>query len=96
MKIWIDDIRTPPPNFIWFKDSNSAIEFIKTNLNDIEFISFDHDLGGDDIAYKIALYIEESCFNGAKCPDFAIHSANPVGRQNILNAMNNAKKFANN
>ena len=46
MKLWIDDIRPAPPgNYIWFKEINAALRFIRENAADIEIIDFDHDAG---------------------------------------------------
>lgn len=44
MKLWIDDIRTPPDGWEWAKTSKEAIDVIDNN--EVSHISFDHDLGG--------------------------------------------------
>lgn len=76
MKLWLDDIRTPPPGWVWAKSSAAAIELLKHN--DVREISFDHDLGGEDTARRVILWICENnfCFP----PICYIHSANPIGR----------------
>jgi hypothetical protein len=59
-------------------------------------VSFDHDLGDSDelTGYDIAKWIEEKAFNGEISRfTWAIHSANPVGRVRIKQAMQNADKF---
>src|SRR5690348_2081796 len=59
MKIWVDDIRTPPDNtWIWAKTSHEAIVLLTlshVNDLDIEAMSLDHDLGGDDTSRRIVL-----------------------------------------
>ncbi len=92
MKLYIDDVRPTPAGFdLRAYTSNEAILFI--DQHDIDFISFDHDLGGDDTAYKVALFIEERASNGIKPPEYAIHSANPVGAKRIEQAMESANKI---
>jgi hypothetical protein len=52
-----------------------------------EFISFDHDLGGEDTAMIVVNWmIEKDLDNPGFIPanfDFIVHSANPIGKQNI-------------
>lgn len=84
MKIWIDDIRLVPEGFVWVKSSKEAIDVIERNWDDIELISFDHDLGGDDTSYIVAKWIEEQVWNGRRMTaELKIHSSNPVGRTNL-------------
>lgn len=88
MRMYIDDIRDPKGDFeIIARSSKDAIYMIN-QLGCPDFISFDHDLGGDDTAMAVAKYIVEKDldFNGCYIPlgfDFFVHSANPVGAANI-------------
>ena len=96
MKLWIDDIRTPPSDeWIWAKSVNeaqAAIRFYERNMSDDQIlISLDHDAGayyssgGDYI--KVLDYLEEW-----KLPDtgyfFHLHTMNPVGRENMRRIIN--------
>ena len=45
---------------------------------------------GYDAAKWLVKYCEE---NGRKLPDYLVHSANPVGAENILKYLENAKKY---
>ena len=86
IKIWIDDIRTPPKNYVWCKDAETALRIIDyyshyNDENEIVEISFDHDLGEEMSGYDIAKYLVENQIN-IKC--FSVHSMNPVGRNNII------------
>lgn len=93
MKIWIDDIRPAPNGWVWAKNSADAIKLIYTAKN-IEEISFDHDLGGDDTAYRVATLIEELAYKKKiNKLTWHIHSANPIGVRNIRTAMENADKY---
>lgn len=94
MKLWIDDIRVAPEGWVWATTSADAIKMILSHS--IEEISFDHDLGGEDTAYRVATLIEERAYQG-KIPRMIwhVHSANPVGERNIRMAMQNADKYWN-
>ncbi|MBC9705802.1 MAG: hypothetical protein H9W81_12695 [Enterococcus sp.] len=77
MKLWIDDIRTPPAGYDWAKTSAEAITYLENN--NPTHISFDHDLGGDDTSRKVVLWL---CEHEDKWPSSAsIHSMNPIGRE---------------
>jgi hypothetical protein len=88
MKLYIDDIRTPKGNgYIIVRSSESAKEFMENN-GCPEYISFDHDLGGDDTAMIVVKWMVEKDLNsnGNFIPDdfrYNVHSANPVGAANI-------------
>lgn len=98
--LWLDDIRDPRdpkwaiPNAdpVWVKSHFEFITWIEENgLPDI--ISFDHDLGDGASGYDCAKDLVEYCFRFNKpLPEFRCHSANPVGRENILGLLNNFKK----
>lgn len=111
MKIWLDDIRTPPDDsWIWAKNAYFCSGALSTGR--VTHISFDHDLGllegnhyEDNNGYEVAKMIEESAATGhiwngrMKCiiPPLMwdIHSANPEGRRNIEMAMKSAERFWN-
>lgn len=86
--IWVDDIRPAPfAEWVWCKSVKSTIGSIELYEGmgfDIGVISLDHDAGdyakydgGDYI--KILDWLEET---GRNYP-IHIHTANPVGRQNM-------------
>ena len=87
IKIWIDDIRTPPSDeWVWIKSVNKAKSYIFNispyGIADI-MLSVDHDAGnyvsdgGDYI--KLLDWLEET---GRNYP-IHIHSMNPVGVENM-------------
>lgn len=92
MKLWIDDVRNPPSDkWIWAKNSFDALRIIKDNWMGITFISFDHDLGGDDTSVRVADFIEEqAAMNAYRRFEWDIHSANPVGRKRLRQALEKA------
>lgn len=105
MRIYLDDHR-PTPEFLEvdrYEDNprtythrcytaQEAIDLLKTG--EVEFISFDHDLGDCEpgcSGYDVAKYIEAAVWQGwIPMPNYAIHSANPVGVKNIDAAMRSA------
>lgn len=87
MKIWVDDIRTPPDDSwdIWAKTSSKVIDILEkckylVDTGSPEFIpiymSLDHDLGGDDTTRPIVLWM---CENEFWPDEVVVHSANYVG-----------------
>lgn len=92
--LWIDDARRPERNdehpWQWAKSSKDAIEILqRVGLGRVFIISFDHDLGGDDTGMKVFNWIEEQIvmFSQPFYGDMVVHSANPVGRENIQRAI---------
>lgn len=97
MKLWVDDIRPAPDDFLAIQSVNGAIAQICVceDLNiPIELIDIDHDAGiyygcgGDYI--KLLDWLEAT---GRSYP-IHIHSMNPVGVQNMraIIQKNNWKK----
>lgn len=97
MNLFIDDERFPTDDS-WnvVRSSQEAIEFVKKN-GVPQYISFDHDLGGDDTSIVfINWLIEEILDKKLTLPvdfDFYVHSQNCVGKKNIENKMNSFIKF---
>lgn len=91
MKLWIDDVRPAPEGYdFWCKSVNEAKKVIRivshyaqSSYKDIELIDIDHDAGdyaidgGDYI--NLLDWLEET---GRNYP-IRIHSANPVGVENM-------------
>lgn len=86
MKLWIDDIRSAPEGYVWCMSvgiAKSMIIWYECENESIDLIDIDHDAGdytydgGDYI--KILDWLEET---GRNYP-IRIHSANPVGVENM-------------
>lgn len=102
--LWIDDYRNPFENdwlnfspigtnckVVWVKSYSEAMNWLSLNWPDA--ICFDHDLGTQKNGYDIAKYIIDRCINeGEQLPKYNSQSANPVGRENILNLLKNYEK----
>lgn len=91
MKLWIDDVREAPVGYLWCKSTRDALRKIVLEYpNEIELIDLDHDAGdyatdgGDFIEVLKELErlsrMNKMDFSHIK---FRLHSANPVGVQNM-------------
>jgi len=96
VKLYIDDLRDPKSDgWVIVRSYPEAIHYLRTN-GCPDYISFDHDLGaaGDLSGYDIAKWMVERDMdsNGEFIPfgfDFNVHSANPVGANNIRRLLEN-------
>lgn len=104
--LFIDDERFPktPNNWKIARTSKEAFELIE-KFGAPNHISFDHDLGEDidkkllPTAYDFAKELGDKILDGKitlpKDFTFNVHSANPVGAENIKNYMNSLLKHIN-
>jgi len=96
MRVWLDDEREIRPGFdVWVKTAHEAIDLLKTGR--VTFISLDHDLGEPHCGtgYDVVVAIERLVFEEEiQMPEYALHTANPVGRERMRRALENAKQFA--
>lgn len=97
--LFLDDERFPKieENFVIARNFNEAVELVRAR-GCPSFISFDHDLGDNSPTGKdFANWLIESDLNGEiNLPDdfkFHVHSANPVGRDNIISILNSYLLF---
>src|SRR3989344_4221608 len=83
MRIWLDDFRPAPDGFIHVKNLAEFRETIMSNLETIEVMSFDYDLGNDEpTGYDIIKWFAENHLD--RWPlETRVHSANPPGAANI-------------
>jgi hypothetical protein len=97
-KLYLDDIRTPKDSaYIIARTVEEAQQLIET-YGVPEHISFDHDLGLDDMdnllptGYDMAKWLVEKDMDGfLQIPGnfaFSVHSQNPVGAENIQGLLN--------
>lgn len=101
---WIDYIKLVYPRMvkepnviIWVKSYYEFVEYI-TNYGLPDAIGFDHDLADESpnekTGYDAAKFLVEYCLeNNADLPEFESQSTNPAGRENILNLLNNFKRY---
>lgn len=99
-KLFIDDERFPPDvsynEWVVTQSSNDAIWAVES-YGLPQYISFDHDLGGEDTSIVfINWLINHMLDNKLSFPkdfEYYVHSQNPVGKKNIENLMDNFIKF---
>lgn len=105
IKLYLDDIRNlPNESYTLVRSYDEALKYVKEN-GIPAFISFDHDLGVDEnekllpTGYDFAKYLVDMDMNNIlvfpKDFSFYVHSANPVGKQNIESYLNGYLKFKN-
>src|SRR5262245_26441660 len=94
MRLWIDDYRAAPEGWLWAKTSADALALLQEHGDRIEEVSFDHDLGGDDTTMPVADWIAKMAWLGRMPPPkWSVHSANPVGRENLKRTLTRAEEF---
>lgn len=93
INIYLDDLRPCPEGFVLAKNIEEAKELMKGN--EIGILSLDHDLGLDKkgnilpTGYDFVKYL---CDVGLNCKAIYLHTANPVGKENMRQLLRNAKK----
>lgn len=89
IKLYLDDLRPIPNEFIGVRTYTEFINYINQNgLPD--FISFDHDLGLEESGFDCAKWLVNYCLDKKiGLPEFTVHSQNPVGKKNIESLLNN-------
>ena len=111
INLFLDDIRTPnmshnsekglgvgysdESTWVIKRDYFSFIDYLNENLENIELISFDHDIasyrnGREYTGKDGANYLIELCLDrNIKMPKWYVHSDNTVGAYNINSILNN-------
>ena len=92
--LYIDDIRFPPGDRDWLvcRSSQEALDRV-AEMGMPQFISFDHDLGEEDTTMVFLCRMVNEVWDGVSVPpDYQIHSANPVGAENIRSFMDSWRK----
>jgi len=97
MKVYLDDIRPIPNGWIGCRWPDEVIELLNTGL--VHELSLDHDLG-DDIrgtGYDVLIWIEEQVMSNGFVPPSVIkvHSANPVAKARMEQAIDSIFRRAN-
>lgn len=89
MKLWLDDVRSPPDDtWTWVKKASLCCKELERLRGQVTFLSLDHDLASVATGYDVVVWLEQRAFQGELDiipASISIHSANPVGR-NRMNA----------
>lgn len=100
LKLWLDDVRsTPDDSWLLVTTSQECIAVLACLK--VDHLSLDHDLGEPEngTGYDVVKWMEEETFtNPLFIPPsvILIHSANPVGRSNMLAGIVSVRKIAAN
>ncbi len=76
------------PEFISFDHDLSYEHYLEENQSDIEYETLIEKTGYDASKWLVDYCME----NDVEIPNYYVHSANPVGKQNIESYLENAKK----
>lgn len=82
--LWVDDLRPVPNEYrdeyhvVWARDYDEAVAELHRFRYDV--ICLDHDLGEGPTCYDLCKYI---IAKHIYCPEYRIHTSNPVGRKNM-------------
>jgi len=92
MKLYLDDIRKAPEGWVPVRTFGDAIQLLEQQV--VEEMSFDHDLGDIFTGLDVVNWIERKVFEeGYNPPKMWIHTGNPVGRKNMLLAIESIERF---
>jgi len=94
MKLFVDDIReAPDSSWVIVRTAKEAMDLLESGK--IEVLSLDHDLGEDLTGYDIINWLERKVYNNeVESPkEILVHSANPVGVDNIKRAIRSIERF---
>lgn len=80
VRLWVDDERAAP-DASWLTARTVSQALSALSAGDVAEVSLDHDLGGDERGVQITDWMAE---HDAFPPVLHVHSANPVGREQML------------
>lgn len=95
MKVYLDDLRTPPDGWRHVYWPDEAVALLKTGQ--VTAISLDHDLGDDDrgTGYDVVLWIEEAVATRDFVPPIiTVHSANSSAREKMQAGIDSITRLA--
>lgn len=93
-KLFIDDEREPVSDDWIVARSSRAAAMAVSVYGMPNYISFDHDLGGEDTSMLFLRWLADTCLeDGTKFSfGYTVHSQNPVGRDNIIGFIESFKR----
>lgn len=106
--LFLDDIRLPKnvfgDNFVqynqitWVQNYNEFVMAIENDIKQFNTLSFqyiqlDHDLGEEKTGYDCVKWLCDKCDELLiRFPKYHVHSANPIGKENIEKYIENFEK----
>lgn len=96
MKVYLDDVRTPPEGWHLARWPNEVIALLKQGK--VTELSLDHDLGDDErgTGYDVVVWLEEAVATRAFVPPqrISVHSANIAARRRMLAGIAKLRELA--
>jgi hypothetical protein len=92
--LFLDDLRDPPPGREWVvcRSTEEALAAV-AERGMPAFASLDHDLGGEDTGMVFLRRLAAEHWDGrSPPPESTVHSANPVGKMNIISFMDSWRR----
>jgi hypothetical protein len=91
----VDDVREPahvyPENRNWLIAKNVQTAKLWLAKGIVRHLSLDHDLGTPETGYDLMKWIAAN--NYWPAGQILVHSANPIGRENIQSVINNRERI---
>lgn len=83
MKVYLDDMREPPPGWTLCRWPKEVIALLETG--EVTHLSLDHDLGCDiRNGYDVLVWLEEAvALRGFRPPRIRVHTANPAAMERM-------------
>lgn len=91
VKLYIDDVRNPPDDtWVLVRTVEEAQDHVRV-FGMPTIMSLDHDLGGDATVMQFLHWLTDNYFDNGP-PTFVVHSANPIGRDNMISYLESWRK----
>jgi hypothetical protein len=84
--VFLDDLRPQPKGFMVARNYYECINILESYT--VNILSLDHDLGEKKTGYDVTKWMVE---NDIWAEQIYLHTANPVGRANMYQLLNNYK-----
>lgn len=99
MKIWLDDLREPPPGWAWCRTAESCIKLLEEQY--IDQLSVDYDLqgGSGETGYSVLVWLENIVRKDSEFepPDVIwIHSAKNTEWKMMSEVIKSIRKYEHN
>jgi len=91
IKVWLDDERPEPDGWVRCRTPSEVVRLLETG--EVTELSLDHDLAlitanGEETGYDVLVWLERQVASGHTPPHVMnVHSANPVARRRMLQAI---------
>lgn len=95
VNVYLDDWRIAPKGWIQAWNNEELIQIFENPEYQVNRLSLDHDLGEDangDLLETGYDFVKTFVEKGYVCRAIHFHTANPIGKENMISYLENAKK----